>query len=61
MTPAEVAKAAAGVLVGAVAAAVGRALDGGTIDDALASAAEHISDARAQAKFPDYRPAAPVG
>ena len=56
MTPAEIAKAAAAVGVGAVFAAVSKALDGGTLDDALAAAAEHISDARAQARFPQYRP-----
>jgi hypothetical protein len=52
----EVAKAAAGALVGASAVAVQKALEGGSLDDSLAAAIEHLADVRARAKFPDFRP-----
>lgn len=56
MSAADVAKDVATVLVGALGAAVTRAIEGGSLDDALATASEHVTDARLKAKFPDYQP-----
>lgn len=51
----EIAKSAAGALVGASAVAVQKAFEGGSLDDALAAAIEHLADIRAKAKFPEFR------
>ena len=52
MNPADIAKEAAALALGAVGAAIGAALAGAPLDASLAAAAEHISDARAKARFP---------